>query len=100
MPWICEWIVTVEIAITWPTGGGSIRTGTLVSTASATSTGTPAAVIPELPREQPPAQNAAISASAIVPMLEMPVNFFIRSSFDGVDFPTAARRLKSHREFP
>ena len=39
MPPICEWIVTVEIGVTWPTGGGSICTGTLVVTACATSTG-------------------------------------------------------------
>ena len=44
MPPICEWMVTVEIGVTWPTGGGSICTGTLVSNACATSTGTPTAV--------------------------------------------------------
>ena len=63
MPPTCGRTVTVEYAITWPTGGGSICTGTLVVNARATSTG----VLPPrrgclAPPEQPPASIAAASA--------------------------------------
>src|SRR5579859_4022521 len=64
MPPTCEWTVTVEYAITCPTGGGSICTGTLVVTALATSTG--ALAVPfGAPPEQPPASTAAAIASTI-----------------------------------
>src|SRR5271170_748153 len=95
MPPICEWIVTVEIAVTWPTGGGSICTGTFVSVAFSTSTGAPAGVMSFLP-EQPATRTAATSASAD----EMEANSFIRSLFDKINFDALRIfRLKGHGEF-
>ena len=91
--------VTVENAVTWPTGGGSIRTGTFVMTACATSTGTPGASFFAL-REQPPAKIAAVTANAMSHALERQRNFFMRRLVCKVGFYAAAfRRLKRHREF-
>jgi hypothetical protein len=72
VPPICEWIVTVEIAVTWPNGGGSIRTGTFVATDLATSTGAPGACL-FAAREQP----ASVITSNVETKMKWRMEIFI-----------------------
>src|ERR1039458_9351155 len=88
-PPICGRMVTLEIGVTWPTGGGSISTGKLVSPALATSTGTGAAVLVGLLREQP---FTRISAAKTAGMK--------RSFFTTDLFPGPAAGFESRRKFP
>ena len=71
-----------KYGITWPTGGGSICTGTLVVNACATSTGAPRAAAFFAPREQPPASIAAAQRRIIGKEKE----FFHASLFHKIDF--------------
>src|ERR1017187_7491713 len=87
-PPTCGRIVTVEYGITWPTGGGLISTGTLVSTACATSTGAPAPPAPFFaPPEQPLTNITATTASAGIR-----VEFFMPFSMCKIDFAAAVAR--------
>src|ERR1700690_895212 len=85
MPPIWGRIVTVEYGMTWPTGGGSICTVRLVSTAGATSTGTPAPGPGLALREQPWLSMAATSARA-----EIKAEFFMPDSVGEFDVDALA----------
>src|ERR1035438_188617 len=96
-PPTCGRIVTVEYGSTWPTGGGLISTGTLVSTACATSTGAPAPPAPFFaPPEQPLTNIVATTASAGIR-----VEFFMPFSLFEIGFVRAGGGgLESGGEFP
>src|ERR1035441_1656002 len=92
-PPICGRIVTVEIGMTWPTGGGSINTGTFVATDLAASTGTGTLAFGSLVREHAPVKINAAKTAGMKNALFI-TDLFRRSSagFEG--------RRKFLQEFP
>src|SRR5450756_536289 len=97
MPPTCGRIVTVEYGITWPTGGGSISTGTLVSTACATSTGAPAPPAPFFASPEQPLTNIVATTASVGIRVELFMPFSI---FEIGFVAAAAGRVERGGKFP